>query len=102
MKKYFDRPILLLTLILINSIILFYPRFGSPSFRYTGSNPEAEVLNLGLPIAHFIYDSSQDFPIIFGPLAEIVILVCFMTSILIYKFNVILNILTHTFKSTHA
>jgi hypothetical protein len=33
-----------------------YPEYGSPNFRYTGSDPEDEVLNMGLPVALFIID----------------------------------------------
>ena len=34
----------------------FFPRFGPPEFRYTGSEPTFPVWNLGWPLALAIYD----------------------------------------------
>jgi hypothetical protein len=51
----------------------FYPRFGPPDFRYTGSDPAHHVFNLGWKLALFIYDSNQDAPLQWGPLTEYVL-----------------------------
>jgi hypothetical protein len=37
-------------------VLDFWPRFGPPDFRYTGSDPAIAVWNLGWPLAEFIYD----------------------------------------------
>lgn len=37
-------------------VVLFLPWYGAPFFRYTGSDPERFVWNIGWPLAHFIYD----------------------------------------------
>lgn len=52
----------------------FWPRFGPPDFRYTGSDPSSTVLNLGIPIAHFIYDERVSPSFIWGPLAKYLLL----------------------------
>ena len=38
-------------------VIDFLPSYGTPHFRYTGSDPQISVWNLGWPLAEFIYDS---------------------------------------------
>lgn len=43
-------------LVLAFGIIDFFPVYGSPFFRYTGSDPQNLVWNFGWPIAWFIYD----------------------------------------------
>ncbi len=48
--------LLLLTGVFI--VIDFWPTYGAPFFRYTGSNPDEKVWNLGFPIAWFIYDDN--------------------------------------------
>lgn len=49
----------------------FFPHYGPPHFRYTGSDPAHEVWNLGWPLALFIYDPANGFHI--GPSASIVL-----------------------------
>lgn len=34
----------------------FFPSFGPPHFRYTGSDPATQVWNLGWPLVTAIYD----------------------------------------------
>lgn len=34
----------------------FFPSFGPPHFRYTGSDPATRVWNLGWPVVTAIYD----------------------------------------------
>ncbi|MFO1485095.1 MAG: hypothetical protein U1F71_17175 [Verrucomicrobiaceae bacterium] len=50
--------ILLLFLTAVFIVIDFWPTYGTPFFRYTGSNPDESVWNLGFPIAWFIYDDN--------------------------------------------
>jgi hypothetical protein len=38
-----------------------FPRHGPPDFRYTGSDPNFPVWNLGWPMALLIYDSRSGF-----------------------------------------
>ncbi len=54
-------------------IVDLLPREGPPEFRYNGSDPEKTVLNLGWPVANFIYDESHDPALIVGPMTEILI-----------------------------
>ncbi|HVY70622.1 MAG TPA: hypothetical protein VHH73_11885 [Verrucomicrobiae bacterium] len=49
----------------------FYPRFGRTDFRYTGCDPAREVLNLGYPLAFFIYDKTIRPPLVIAPLAQV-------------------------------
>jgi len=48
----------------------FFPRYGVPDFRYTGSDPLYAVWNLGWPFALTIYDSRNGFHA--GPLVFLV------------------------------
>lgn len=50
-----------------------FPRSGLPDFRYTGSDPDTGVLNLGYPIAQFIYDDRLPEPLIVGPLTSVLV-----------------------------
>ena len=50
--------ILLLFLTALFIVIDFWPTHVTPFFRYTGSNPDESVWNLGFPIAWFIYDDN--------------------------------------------
>jgi hypothetical protein len=43
----------------------FLPRYGPPSFRYTGCDPAFHVWNLGWPLVTSIYDSRNGFHV--GP-----------------------------------
>ncbi|HEY1052430.1 MAG TPA: hypothetical protein VGE39_21820 [Prosthecobacter sp.] len=43
-------------LLLIFAVIDFFPTYGPPFFRYTGSDPNHHVWNFGLPFAWTIYD----------------------------------------------
>ncbi len=43
-------------LILIFSVIDFFPRHGRPFFKYQGSDPRHYVWNVGFPISWYIYD----------------------------------------------
>jgi hypothetical protein len=49
-----------------------FPKYGPPTFRYNGSDPEFNVWNLGWPLPNFIYDPRSGFHI--GPSAYPVIL----------------------------
>lgn len=49
----------------------FYPDYGPPHFRYSDSDPNRAVWNLGLPTTWFIYDPSVG--LLFGPLSETVV-----------------------------
>ena len=49
---------LLLILSSVFIVVDFWPTYGAPFFRYTGSNPDEQVWNLGFPIAWFIYDDN--------------------------------------------
>ena len=50
-------------------VIALFPHFGAPHFRYTGSDPNHDVWNLGVPIATCIYDSATTPNFFIGPLA---------------------------------
>lgn len=61
----YKKTIIVLSMLLL--VINFFPRWSSPDFRYNGSTPENQVLNLGLPFAHFIIDINNSPFIFFGP-----------------------------------
>jgi hypothetical protein len=50
-------------------IIDFYPIYGRPHFRYTGSDPSKAVWNIGWPLATMIFDDSSDIHV--GPFAYV-------------------------------
>lgn len=49
----------------------FFPHYGPPHFRYTGSDPANEVWNIGWPLATMIWDDQCGLEI--GPFAYIVL-----------------------------
>ena len=49
----------LILVIFIFGIIDFFPTYGPPFFRYTGSDPKHFVWNFGWPLAWFIYDETN-------------------------------------------
>jgi hypothetical protein len=83
----------ILTLLIL--AVDFLPSFGTPSFRYTGSDPSHHVWNPGYPIAFFIFDQSTPPYWLLGPLSVIVLFfqallvmaVIFATRILLYVRN---------------
>ncbi|MEQ9279541.1 MAG: hypothetical protein RLN83_08580 [Balneola sp.] len=85
MKFAINKQFSIVLLLLVNSIVFLFPRVGPPAFRYTGSNPETDVLNFGFPFTQLIYDSSLDFPFVFGPLAGLTAILCLLVSTLIYN-----------------
>jgi hypothetical protein len=60
-------------ILLIGACLLvdFFPRFGPPDFRYTGSDPATHVWNLGWPLATAIYDQRSGMHV--GPLAYVLV-----------------------------
>lgn len=68
-------------------LIDFFPEYGSPHFRYNGSNPDNLVWNLGKPLALFVFDS-DNYPYLFlSPLAYVVIpiQILFMVIVLLIR-----------------
>lgn len=57
--------------VLILAVSLF-PTLGPPHFRYTGSDPNRNVWNLGYPLATVIYDPAVPPHIFYGPVAFVV------------------------------
>ena len=53
------------------ALIDLYPHWGSPYFRYTGSDPTVSVWNLGWPLTVAIYDARSGLHI--GPFAIFVL-----------------------------
>ncbi len=49
-------PLVVMLHLGISAILAFFPRFGPPDFRYTGSDPSHAVWNLGWPLASMIHD----------------------------------------------
>ncbi len=47
----------------------FFPSFGPPHFRYTGSDPATHVWNLGWPLVTAIYDRRSGLHV--GPVGEV-------------------------------
>ncbi len=75
--------------IVICLIVDFYPTYGPPHFRYTGSDPSIEVWNLGWPIATMIYDPVSGihidpFAYVYFPL-ELGILAVLCTTVLLLR-----------------
>ena len=84
------RTILLVVYITISLIIDFYPTYGRPHFRYTGSDPSIEVWNLGWPIATMIYDSTSGihvgpFAYVFFPLQFVILAFSYALIMLLCK-----------------
>lgn len=70
--------------IAICAIIDFLPSYGAPHFRYTGSDPDIQVWNIGYPLAFFIYDPKfglQIAPIAFPVIGLQVILFCLVAGV---------------------
>ncbi|QDT51133.1 hypothetical protein Pan258_52160 [Symmachiella dynata] len=53
-------------------LISVFPTFGPPNFRYTGSDPNRFVWNLGWPLATCIYDADAPPFFFVGPFAAYV------------------------------
>lgn len=53
----------------LSLFLVAWPHFGSPYFRYTGSDPNIHVWNLGWPFATAIWD--PHFGLQIGPFAYI-------------------------------
>jgi hypothetical protein len=58
-----------LIVVLIFLLMDFVPYPASPNFRYTGSDPNRTVINLGFPLASLIYDSNVSPHFFVGPTA---------------------------------
>lgn len=65
--------ILLYSLLVIFLIMDLYPEYGSPHFRYTGSDIDNTVLNLGYPLASLIIDFETAPYFFIGPSTIIII-----------------------------
>jgi hypothetical protein len=48
-----------------------FPHFGPPQFRYTGSDPNTHIWNLGWPLATAIYDQHNG--VHAGPLVYVLV-----------------------------
>jgi hypothetical protein len=59
--------------ILFCLLIDLLPNFGSPNFRYTGSNPTVHVWNFGWPFASFLYDAESGLHV--SPVGVLVVIV---------------------------
>lgn len=92
MKIYFG--ILLLSIVLILAID-FFPTWGPPEFRYTGSDPSRNVWNIGYPLALMIYDSKVTPSFVFGPFAVLVLPV----QIFIVALIAVAPVIVRVFKS---
>ncbi|MGB4929496.1 MAG: hypothetical protein WBP43_05975 [Chitinophagales bacterium] len=85
---------LIIFLAIIFAIIDFYPEFNVPQFRYTGSDPNHFVWNIGYPLALFIFDNENS-PFIFAgpvffialPIQILIIMAVHFARILIKKNN---------------
>ncbi|WP_157446996.1 hypothetical protein [Cytophaga aurantiaca] len=67
MKNLKVGAILFYSLLAIFLIMDLYPEYESPHFRYTGSDPNDEVLNMGWPFASFIIDFNTKPYVFDGP-----------------------------------
>ena len=66
-------------------VIDLFPRYGSPYFRYTGSDPAHEVWNIGWPMALAIYDWRSGIQL--GPFLYLVVP---FQAVLVLLFGVVL------------
>ncbi len=64
-----NQMVALIVLAAVFAILAFMPHWGAPHFRYTGSDPEHNVWNLGWPLATCIYDSVHSPHLFVGPFA---------------------------------
>jgi hypothetical protein len=60
-------------------LVDFIPHFCQPHFRYTGSDPDNHVWNIGWPLAIMIYDPQSGLHI--GPFAMVLIPAEFALSV---------------------
>jgi hypothetical protein len=65
-------------------VLALVPRHGPPAFRYTGSDSETHVWNLGWPFATCIIDAAYVPHIFFGPFAFLFAVVGFSGLFLAY------------------
>lgn len=56
-------------------VVSLFPTFGAPHFRYTGSDPNRDVWNLGFPLAVVIYDPAMPPHVFYGPEAFVVVMI---------------------------
>ena len=72
-------------------VLALMPHWRAPHFRYTGSNPEHHVWNLGWPLATCIYDSSHAPHFFVGPFAYAYAFVAILGFVLLYSVFVAWN-----------
>jgi hypothetical protein len=60
-------------------VLGFFPTYGSPHFRYTGSDPSVEVWNLGWPVATIIWDPRTGLHV--GPFAYVLFPILILVGI---------------------
>ena len=63
--RHFKKTFIIIALLFL--VADFFPNFGRPYFRYTGSDPEHFVWNLGYPMVLFIFDKEHPPYIFHGP-----------------------------------
>jgi len=51
----------------VGLVITLMPHWGAPHFRYTGSDPNHQVWNLGWPLTTCIYDAAHSPHFFIGP-----------------------------------
>jgi len=64
--------VVLFVIVLVCLVMDLVPRQGPPDFRYTGSDPERTVTNIGWPLGLFIYDGDVSPHWFGGPFAYII------------------------------
>ncbi len=80
---------LIIFLVILFAIIDFYPTFNVPQFRYTGSDPNHFVWNIGYPEALFIFDNDTS-PFIFtGPMFFIALPIQILILIAVYVVRIL-------------
>jgi hypothetical protein len=74
-NTHFDKTIkrTLIGFILLFIFLDFFPIFKNPDFRYTGSNPENFVWNIGAPYTLFIFDQKVSPYIFLSPLSYFIV-----------------------------
>jgi hypothetical protein len=80
----------LIEVFLLFCLLDLIPRSGGPYFRYTGSDPEFKVWNLGSPLPLAIFDPRSGIHI--GPFVDVIIPV---QLLLIFSLAVIVLICEH-------
>lgn len=81
-------------------VIDFYPIYGRPNFRYTGSDPSIEVWNIGWPLSTMIYDDSSGIHI--SPFAYVLFLLELTILALSYALIMLLRLLLKHFPGQSA